>query len=170
MNLIKFNKFSGVAVVLASVIITSHAQAEQAPLSAVELAQCADQVQTLRAKSARLNQKNAEFEKRRTDIKARSGELNDGAKLSAIDENQKRLRLNTDVLRFNGDIKQFGSDVAALNVVKKNYDARCSGRSYRHSDFASLTPGARAAMQAGLSDVQVPYTQTLKPLATQNAQ
>lgn len=162
---------------LTGMAISGYAQAAPTPLSAAELAQCAEQVQTLRTKSAHLHQENAEFERRRADITARSSELKDRRRSPAqtdiqanINQNKKMLDLNVDTAKFNAEIQQFRSAVAALNVVKENYDATCSGRPYRRSDFANLAPAARAAMQAGLSDIRVPYTQTLKPLPTQNAQ
>lgn len=163
-------------MVLSIGLAASDAQAERAPLSAAELAQCADQVQTLRARSAQLNEKNAEFEKRRADIKTRTNALknseasaNTGTQASSS-HNQKNIRLKATIAQFNDDIEQFRNKVVALNQVKENYDAGCSGRSYRRSDFSNLKPASRAAMKAGLGDVQVPYTQALKPLPGQKAQ
>lgn len=123
---------------------------QSAPLSATQLAECAQMVQTLRSESARLNQAAVANDARRDEL----------AELRAASRNSAQLliRYNQQASDFNAHMENFRREVARINTVKNNYDARCANRSYRRADLEALPPAQASAMRGGLADVRVPHT------------
>lgn len=155
-----------VAVTAALMAGTVLAQgSSQAPaLSPEALARCAAQVQTLRADSAALTQKNAEYDLRRNAINERSATIKaerDALKPDDFDGGtalREQIKQHTaQTLAFNADVEQLKRDIEAVNVVKRDYDSNCANRPYRPADLEALPEADRAAMRAGLGGVQVPY-------------
>lgn len=138
--------------------------ADAAPLTALDLARCAAQVETLRTDSATLTQKNAEYDLRRATINARSAALKaerDAVKADDLEAGlavRAKLKEHYDqTVAFNADVEKLKVDIRNLNALKKDYDDRCANRSYRRADLEAMPASAQAAMRAGLGGVQVPY-------------
>jgi hypothetical protein len=138
--------------------------ANDTALSASELARCANQVERLRTESARLTQWNTQLDVRRDLINARAADLDKEAATipkddlkRGLDYVDRRKAHQAEAIKFNAEIDQIRKDIAALNVVKDEYDRNCADRSYRRSDLDALPAGPRTAMQAGLQGVAVPY-------------
>ena len=157
------------AAALAALLCASavaQAQATEAPLNPAELAQCAQQVQTLRHDAPRLNAQSERLEARRTQITARGEKLKADVAAGQTDQlhanlalRERRQQHNAEASAFNGEIAQFVREVNALNLLKDQYDRNCSTRPFRRNDLQALPPEARRAMQMGLSDVVVPYVE-----------
>lgn len=137
---------------------------DSAPLTPQDLARCAAQVETLRADSSALTQRNAEYETRRNALNARTAELKlerDAVNPDDLDTGLAvRAKLNEQrerTLAFNSDVAKLRTDLKALNALKQDYDARCANRSYRRADLDAMPPATRDAMRAGLGGVAVPY-------------
>ncbi len=155
------HRFALVAMIACS---TGAAAAQTPPLSAEALARCAGQVQSLRAESARLNQKNQLIDDRRNAIE--QGAANLATQAHAADTNDLKTGLarhdqlqrhNQNVLAFNAEVEQLKREIVAVNAVKLDYDRGCSNRPYRRADLERLPETARNAMRAGMADVVVPY-------------
>lgn len=146
-----------------SLLAANVAQA-QTPLSKEALSKCASQVQSLRDESARLTQKNAEVDLRRSAINERSAALKTERDNLKPDDLQGGLALrqslqqhSLDTLAFNADVEKLKSDIRAVNEVKKDYDGNCANRSYKRADLDALPEAAQSAMRNGLGGVQVPF-------------
>lgn len=152
------------AAALSVLFASPSAWAEPAPLAADALARCATQVDSLRSESARLTQKNAEFDARRNSINARTASLraerdqvpaNDLQAGLAMREKLKEHHEQT--IAFNASVETLKREIEAVNVLKREYDSQCANRPYRRADLEALPAAQQAAMRAGLSGVQVPY-------------
>lgn len=132
-------------------------------LNAGELAGCAERVGHLRAESARLLQQNGRLDTRRASLLERRRVLESEAapRADGLNANlaryERRQQLEDEMTVFNEQIERIRGEIAALNGVWKEYDARCANRAYRRGDLERLPPDAQRAMRAGLADVQVPY-------------
>lgn len=132
-------------------------------LGADELAACAERVGHLRTESARLLQQNGRLDAQRASLLDRRRGLESEPAPRADDLNanlaryERRQQLEDETLVFNEQIERIRGEIATLNGVWKEYDARCANRPYRRSDLERLPPDAQQAMRAGLADVQVPY-------------
>lgn len=149
---------------LVAVLACGSVQAELPPLTADGLARCAAQVQSLRAESQRLVQKNTQIDQRRNFINARTAALDaERAQLppdqlaAGLDFHTRAKRHREETVAFNAEVEQFKREVIAVNQVKQDYDRSCANRSYRRKDLEAMPETARNAMRIGLSDVQVPY-------------
>lgn len=138
--------------------------ANETPLSPVELANCAQQVQTLRSDAPRLSAWSEDLEARRARINARGDSLKLDVAQQQKDDLQKGLALhdrrqqhNSEAGAFNVEIERFKREVAVINGLKDRYDRECSTRPFRRSDLMALPEAQRRAMQMGLADVVVPY-------------
>lgn len=120
-------------------------------LSAEALAVCAQQVQTLRSESERLNALAAEHERRRERLEAERQNLHDS---------ESRERYNEAASAFNEEVAAFQEDLEAINALKARYADNCAGRDYRRADLDALPEAQRRAMRRGLDDVSVPYAAT----------
>lgn len=153
---------AGVRAAAALVLVCSAtAGASEQPLSADELARCAQQVRHLRSAAPRLLQQNAQLEAQRENLMQRQRELDSAVAAADLDTHlalqDRRLQLRDAMTAHNARVETLRTEITALNGIWKHYDAQCSNRSYRRSDFERLAPEAQAAMRAGLADVQVPY-------------
>ena len=140
--------------------------AAETPLSAPELAQCAQRVQTLRSDAPRLNQQSVRLEQRRALINRRGDQLKASAAQLQRDDLQAGLELHTrrqqhnaEATAFNAEIAHFRQQVDALNLLKDDYDRSCAQRPFRRADLMALPAPQRQAMQMGLADIAVPYIQ-----------
>lgn len=140
-----------------------YAENDDAALNPQKLAECAQRVQTLRERSATLNKHSRQLDERRRALAAQRERLNESDEAADSDEQRAWARYNSRAATFNDDMAQFRRAVADINKIKREYDRQCANRSYRQSDFENLPESARKAMQAGLSDVRVPYTADQKP-------
>lgn len=151
-------------------VACSAASAQQSPaaskppaLPADVLARCADQMQTLRADSARLMQTNTEYEVRRNAYNERTAALKTERDALKPDDlaaglawKQSQQDHQAQLVSFNADVEKLKNDIRGLNKVKSEYDSNCAGRPYRKQDLDALPEAARNAMSAGLGGVQVP--------------
>lgn len=149
---------------LAVLLATGSVRAEEAPLSVDALAQCATQVQHLRAESVRLKRRNSELDVQRSDINQRSAALQaERARLDpddlekGLDYRQRLQEQQAGTLAFNARIEQIRVDIDAINARKLGYDRDCAKRSYRRADLDALPAASREAMRAGLAGVEIPY-------------
>lgn len=149
----------------SGLLLTASAFAtDMPPLTSQDLARCAAQVETLRADSTTLTQRNAEYEVRRNAINARTAELrverdavNPDDLESGLAVRQKLSEQRERTLAFNADVARLRTDIQDLNALKRDYDSRCANRSYRRADLDAMPLSTREAMRAGLGGVQVPY-------------
>lgn len=155
---------------LTMVAGTAMAQTAPAPLDSAALNACATQVQNLRVESNRINQKNAELDVRRKAINERSAALKTERDNVPADNLERGLAVRaslqehvSNTVKFNAEIEQIKREIVAVNLLKQNYDRDCANRSYRRNDLAALPEAQRAAMQAGLGGVQVPYLDPATP-------
>lgn len=150
---------------LAAVTAGTTAQAQTAaPLDSAALNLCATQVNNLRVESNRINQKNAELDVRRKAINERSASIKIERDNVPADNLERGLAVRASLqehvsqtVKFNAEIEQIKRDIVAVNALKQQYDSGCANRPYRRKDLAALPEVQRAAMQAGLGGVQVPY-------------
>ncbi len=155
--------------VVALALVASVASAQQQPqkkpaaLAPDALARCAGQVQTLRQESGRLVQTNSEYEVRRNaynertaTLKAERDALQPDDLAGGLAWKQRQQDHQAQLVTFNADVEKLKSDIRAVNVVKREYDSSCAGRSYRPEDLKALPEPARSAMSNGLGGVQVP--------------
>ncbi|WP_420467427.1 hypothetical protein [Panacagrimonas sp.] len=165
------NRLTITPMLVSSMTLWSAATlAETPPLSRDALVRCAEQVQLLRSDAPRLTQTSVVYEQRRQAINQRSAQLktlrdnvspDDLAAGLAIKQQLDEHRDQT--ISFNAQVEQLKRDLVQINAVKQDYDRNCSRRSYRGSDFQTLSAEQQAAMRAGLSGIAVPY---LDPSAT----
>lgn len=155
---------------LAVLLATGSVRAEEAPLSVDALAQCATQVQHLRAESVRLKRRNSELDVQRSDINQRSAALQaERARLDPDDlekglDYRRRLQQHlADTRAFNAQVEQIRRDIDAVNTLKQDYDRDCAKRSYHRADLDALPAAAREAMRAGLAGVEIPYLDPATP-------
>jgi len=156
------------ARILTAAVLAGCAAAHAAsPLSADELAVCANHVQQLRSESARLLERNAQLDTERERILARSRALEAAPQQTELDQrltlHQQRTQHRDETIAFNLKIERIRAEIAALNETWRDYDARCANRPYSRRDLEQLPPAARDAMRAGLADVRVPYIPDAMP-------
>lgn len=118
-------------------------------LGAGALAECAEQVQTLRSEAQRLNAQAAQQAERRERLEAQRQNLHE--------DSESRERYNEAARAFNEDVAAFQEELTAINALKARYAENCAGRDYRRSDLDALPEAHRKAMRRGLDDVSVPY-------------
>ncbi|WP_043769393.1 hypothetical protein [Algiphilus aromaticivorans] len=128
---------------------TLHAADDQAPLTAEVLAQCAEQVKTLRSEAERLNAQAAEQAERRERLEAQRQKLRENS--------ESRKRYNEAARAFNDKVAAFQEELAEINALKTRYAENCASRDYRREDLDALPQAQREAMRRGLSGVRVPY-------------
>lgn len=164
-------------VVLCAAAWSAAPAADDQPLSAAELARCANQVQQLRGESARILSENSRLDTQRAGIEARRREIRSDAMTRSRGDlaaglalSERRQSLNAEATAFNGQIAQIRSDIAAVNDVKAAYESGCAQRPYRRRDLEQLPQAAQDAMRAGLGDVEVPYVDKLTPLPSEGSQ
>lgn len=152
------------AMLASGLLLAAGVRAEPGPLTAQDLARCASQVETLRADSDLLTQRNFEYDVRRKAINERSAALKaerdnvDPTNLAAGLAVREKLKVHHEqTLAFNADVERLRRDIHALNALKKDYDSRCAGRPYRRADLEAMPESARTAMGGGLGGVRVPY-------------
>lgn len=133
------------------------------PLSAAQLAVCADRVLRMRSDSAPLLQRNAQLAERRDAVEARRAALNEQAALTSRDDleaglarRQAQQQLNAEALAVNRDMQALRVAVAEISAVRADYDRECAGRPYRRRELEALPLPQQDAMRAGLGGVQVP--------------
>ncbi|QHS08774.1 hypothetical protein [Sinimarinibacterium sp. NLF-5-8] len=142
---------------------TARAQEPAPPLDASQLQVCAEQVQRLQQESPVLLAQSQQSQIKLQGLLQRRRALNDAAgggdeSLQAyLTPQQQRAQLDRDIGAFNHQVDDLRARIAALDALKRDYDQRCAGRSYRRSDFAQLSDARQAAMRAGLAQVRVPY-------------
>lgn len=151
-------------LMLSLPLIAFAAAANNTPLTAPALQQCANHALTLRTESARLLRENAALDVRRASINQRLDALQTERAALPPDDLDRGLALHErnrqyqeDARVFNEDIDTYKQKVIALNEVRQTYDAECADRSYQRSDLEALPAAAQDAMRRGLSDVQVPF-------------
>ncbi len=139
-------------------------QTQSAALSAEALAQCAQRVQQLRseapqllARSERLDLQRKSIQQRQRVLAEQAGGIANDDLRAGLDYSERRRVLNDEAEAFNLDVERIRDRIAAINVVKQQYDAGCAQRPYRRADFERLSPAAQAAMRAGLDGIEVPY-------------
>lgn len=135
------------AIAGVAVSATAFAQ-EREPMSAAQLEQCAQQVQALRAESARLNAAAAEQDAERDALaeqRAAVGESREAAQ-----------RYNERATAFNERMARFRDDLAEINATRDAYAQQCAERPYRRADLEAMPAPLRNAMRQGLADVRVP--------------
>lgn len=154
----------------------SHAQPLPAPtpnpLSAAELAVCAQRVQRMRTESGPLLQRNTALAQRRDAIEARRASLAQQAEAISRDDLEAELQrrsaqqqLNAEALALNRDMQAMREAVADLSAVRDDYDRDCAQRPYRRRELEALPRPQQEAMRAGLAGVQVPeLPENLAPL------
>ncbi|MGQ0698976.1 MAG: hypothetical protein ACT4PZ_12130 [Panacagrimonas sp.] len=166
----KSRQLKNLALALTASLTCGAAQTQAPALSAEQLARCAGQVQSLRDESARIHTLNAQHDRTRDAINARSAALK--AERNTIDPDdldaglnlRERLAQHTaNTLAFNAEIAKIRGEINAVSALKDEYDRNCAQRPYRRTDFDSLPEAARNAMRAGLSGVQVPFLDPASP-------
>lgn len=135
-------------------------------LSVEELARCAQQVRHLRGESVRLMSESERLEAQRVGIEERRRAVEADAAGRGRDDlaanlalSERRSRLNAEATTLNDGVARLREQIAALNGVKRDYEALCAQRPYRRADLEALPQADQAAMRAGLDDVQVPYVE-----------
>ena len=143
---------------------SSSAFADGGALSRDELNHCATQVQALRSESTRLTSESFDANAQKSAYEARSMQLKAQAEALQPDDMKGSLALleeqkqhNADLAAFNARIAQLRKQITEINTVRTQYDQNCSNRPYRRTDFYGMPETSQKAMQAGLSDVTVPY-------------
>lgn len=150
---------------LASVgLLLAGAGQARAPLSATELAQCAQWVAQLQTVSPQLLQRSDAIAATRQQIEAerraqqtQSVRLRDDDLEQGLSLFEQREALNQRAIALNRQLKTLREDIAANSQVRDQYDATCSGRPYARQDLEALPDAQRQAMRRGLGHVQVPY-------------
>ncbi|MEQ1438593.1 hypothetical protein AAG565_04450 [Fontimonas sp. SYSU GA230001] len=147
------------------------------PLSAAELARCAQQVQQLRAESARiladsarLDAQRGRIDERRRRIEADAATPDRGDLAQRLALSDRRQQLSAEATAFNARIEQLRGEIASINAVKLDYERGCAQRPYRRRDLERLPQAAQEAMRAGLDDVRVPYIEAVTPVAAEVSQ
>jgi hypothetical protein len=143
-----------------------------APLSAEELAVCAERVLRMRTESAPLLQRNAELAQGRDSIEARRAALAQQAERTSRDDLEAGLarrraqqQLNAEALALNREMQALREAVADISGVRADYDRDCARRPYRRRELEALPLPQQDAMRAGLAGIQVPeLPENLAPL------
>lgn len=128
---------------------------DEALLGTEALAECAEQVKTLRSEAERLNAQAAEQDARRERLEAQRQNLHN--------DSESRERYNEAARAFNEEVAAFQEELTEINALKTRYTENCAGRDYRREDLEALPKAQQEAMQRGLSDVRIPYDAGTEP-------
>lgn len=128
-----------------------------------ELLECGLLKKNIRDDSLSLEIANSNLEKTRLNLNNEGDQLEvdryevDTTDKNAVENFNNRIaKLRSSTKQFNSDVDAYNSQIPAFNEKTGSFNLKCAGRPFYKNDFESLPVEAQIAMEADMSDYNLP--------------